>query len=148
MDPFINPKILYRPIFGQYSPPNTQAGRGFLSIFSKVLPFIKSVFKSILPVAKKAAANPHIQKAANQLKDHAIDAGINVASDALQGKNIGESLKRETINIGKNTAQDLLDTAKASRKRPLSEESSLNPKKKKKKKKKSRKSGRARDLFD
>lgn len=156
MDPLINPKFLYRPLFGQYTPPQSQYGKGFFSVFSKVLPFIKNIFQKIMPVAKKVASNPTVRQAANQLKDHAIDAGINVASDVLKGENIGKSIKREAANVGLNTAQDLLDTAKASRKRGAADGGSVKSKKKKKKKDKPKKSGvkrgllgRARgDLFD
>ena len=159
MDPLINPKFLYRPLFGQYTPPQTQYGKGFFSIFSKLLPFVKGVFQKIMPVAKKVASHPTVRQAASQLKDHAIDAGLNVANDALKGENIGESLKREAANVGINTAQDLLDTAKASRKRGANAGSEAKKKKKRKKdklKKGARKQsmkkgllGRARgDIFD
>ena len=156
MDPLINPRFLYKPVFGAYSQ-QSQAGRGFLSIFSKVLPFIKTAFKAILPAAKKAVSNPVVKRAANELKKQAIDAGLNVASDALQGENIGQSIKQNAIKAGTNTAQNLLDSAKASRRRSKDSSGASNPAPKKKKRKKtssvttSRKTsrkGRSIDLFD
>ena len=75
--------------------PIIQRGKGLgsllSSLFRKVVPAITSIGKSIIksPVAKNVLS---------AAKDAAIDAGLNLASDVVSGKNLKSSLNE---NIGR-----------------------------------------------
>lgn len=90
MDPFVNP---YNSAWKSFGAVDRQSGSGFLSIFSKVLPFVKSAVKGLFSVGKKVAKNKTVQKIASDLKNQAVDAGIGAVNDAVQGKNVKDGLK-------------------------------------------------------
>jgi hypothetical protein len=84
-----------------------QRGRGIGSTLS-------SMFKGVIPAMKlmghKLLESPITQKILKTAKRSAIDAGLNVAKDTLQGKNLKESLK-ENVATAKKSVTDSLLTA-------------------------------------
>lgn len=76
-----------------YQGPRFQHGHGFGSFFGRM-------FRSIAPVIL-----PGLKSAGKQL----LKAGVNVASDALQGQNIGESVKEHFSNAGRTIARNTLN---------------------------------------
>ena len=83
------------PLFVYQSQMQSMRGAGIGSIFSNiytsVMPFIKSALKIGSKAAKSKVGKAMVKKA----KKKAMKAGLNVVSDALQGKNVVESTKRE-----------------------------------------------------
>ena len=78
-----------RPSYPVFVGTRRQVGGVFGSIARSFLPFIK---RAAVPVLKEVGKN-------------ALELGTNVAFDALQGENVGESLKAR----GKQSAINLLD---------------------------------------
>ena len=75
------------------------AGRGLLSIFSKIIPYAKKAFKWLFPVAKKVVTNPTVRKTAGKIADAAIDTGIDLVSDTVKKKNPGENLNKNVDKV-------------------------------------------------
>jgi len=86
---------------------DTQRGRGFGSTLS-------SMFKGVIPamqfMGRKLLESPITQKILKTAKRSALEAGLNVASDTLRGRNLGESLK-ENVGTAKKAVTDSLVTA-------------------------------------
>jgi hypothetical protein len=86
---------------------DTQRGRGLGSTLS-------SMFKGVVPalqfMGRKLLDSPITQKALKTAKKSAIEAGLNVATDTLQGRNFGESLK-DNVSTAKKAVTDSLLTA-------------------------------------
>ena len=118
MDPLINPPFLYKQPFG-VSITEVQKGQGLFSVFSKVIPLLKSLFSRAAPlaksVAKNVANNSFVKEAAKELQGQAIDAGIEVGRDLLAGESVKDSLKRHAANAGRNVAEKMLDISKKRR---------------------------------
>lgn len=76
---------------------NRGAGIGsiFSNIYSSVVPLFKSAFKIGSKLAKTDVGKSVIKSA----KKKAMQAGINVVNDALQGKNVVASTKQQVQNI-------------------------------------------------
>jgi hypothetical protein len=79
-------------------------GSTFSKIYSAVVPFVKD---KILPFVKKAVDSPTGQKLLGQAKKTAAQAGVEVVSDALKGRNVLDSSKR-ALGRAKNRMQNTL----------------------------------------
>lgn len=119
--------------------PYLQRGKGLGnilgSLFRAALPVVSSIGRSIF-------SSPITRNLAHTAKKAAIDTGLNVISDVVEGKNLGESVKDNLGEARSRIAQSLRERPKPTKKRK-------NPGKKAKapKKKKYKQSGRG-DLFD
>lgn len=71
-----------------------QRGRGLGSFFRAI---IRTVLPIISSVGSKVVKSPITKNLIKTAKRSAIDAGLNVASDVLEGKNLGESLKSNLV---------------------------------------------------
>ena len=86
-----------------------QRGRGIGGLLRLVkslfTPLVKSAGKSIV----KAATSNTGKAVLNSIKDQAIDSGIKLASDALRGEDMNESLQTELQTV-KRKAEDGLES--------------------------------------
>lgn len=121
MDPLINPRHHFRPIFGSVTR-EVQHGQGFFSIFSKVIPTLGALFKRIAPVAKKVAGSQLAKTAAKELRNQAIDVGLNLATDLTKGDNALDSLKKHSKNAGESLAKKMIQEAKEQKKRVVDDD--------------------------
>ena len=91
----------------------SQRGAGigsiFSNIYSSVMPFIKSAFK----VGAKAVKSKAGRALAKKAKKRAMKAGLNVVSDALQGKNVVQSTKRELNKAKKEVKRGISKSVNA-----------------------------------
>ena len=62
---------------------------------------LRGFLKTIAPMAKKAAVS---------LGKNALDAGVGIAKDALQNKDLKQSLKHNLVNAGLNVTKELSPT--------------------------------------
>lgn len=134
--------------------PFIQRGRGFGSALS-------SMYKSFVPAlqlfGKKILASPLTQQVLQTAKRSATQAGLNVATDVLQGKKVKDSLT-ENISTAKQAVTDSIVSAlkQANSQTGVTEELKVEPKRSKRKAstilaakkggKKNRK--RSKDVFD
>jgi hypothetical protein len=148
MDFLINPPQYTHELFGvdnsRFTP--MQSGRGVFGFFGKLLkgliPLGKKLFRNLAPIASAVASNSTVQKLASDLKDHAIDAGINIATNVVSGNDVKEGLMQDLEAVKQTTIKRAKEfIKKPGKKRSLSGATRHLPKKKKKKKKKNR------DLF-
>jgi hypothetical protein len=83
-----------------------QRGRGFGSILS-------SFFRTVLPVVKSIGSSiiksPITKQVLSTARNSAIDAGLNIAADALSGENVGDSLQKHAGTVAQNIAQTVRD---------------------------------------
>ena len=93
-----------------------QRGRGIGGLFrllkSVFSPFVKTVGKSIIGVAKSSSG----KKIMNVLKDQAIDSSMNLAAQAIRGNNLKATLNDE-LNDAKNNLSSTIDDIRKNRKR-------------------------------
>ena len=84
-----------------------QRGRGIGGLLRLVkslfTPLVKSAGKSIV----KAATSNTGKAVMNSIKDQAIDSGIRLASDALRGEDMDESLHNELQSVKRKAADGL-----------------------------------------
>ena len=84
-----------------------QRGRGIWGLLRLVkslfTPLVKSAGKSIV----KAATSNTGKAVMNSIKDQAIDSGIRLASDALRGEDMDESLHNELQSVKRKAADGL-----------------------------------------
>lgn len=115
-----------------------QSGRGLGSIF-------KSVFKMLIPAAKAAIKSPIARNILKAAKSAGKDAALSLASDAVAGRNMGESLDRnlqdarETIGMSLKPTKPVATRQRASKKKQRNKSSLSYPAKRGK---------RQRDIFD
>lgn len=91
---------------------NVQVGRGLGSIFSKIFSKIAPIAKTLFNFGKKALASKPVKNVVNAAKDTAIQSGIQVIDDVIQGKNVGESLKENAAEASKKIGIRAADEAK------------------------------------
>ena len=84
-------------------------GSIFSNIYSSVIPFLKGAFKVGSKVAKSSAG----RTIAKNVKKKAMRAGLNVVGDALQGKNVVQSTKREVKKAQSALKKDIVKRASA-----------------------------------
>ena len=84
-----------------------QKGRGIGGILrffrSLFIPIVKSAGKTI----KKVAASKTAKNLGHAVKDQVIESGIKVGVDALQGKNLKESVKNELKNVKRKAGDSI-----------------------------------------
>ena len=80
-----------------------QRGRGL----GGLLRLVKSVFTPIAKTAVKAAKSNTGKAIFKALKEQAIDSSVNLATDALRGKNLNESFQNELESVRENTANTI-----------------------------------------
>lgn len=89
--------------------PYIQRGRGFGST-------LNSMFRGIIPAARvmgrKVYDSPLTKNVLETAKRSALEAGLNVAEDTLEGKNVKESLKGNVIAAKKKISQSLVSALK------------------------------------
>lgn len=91
-------------------------GAGVGSIFSTLYSTVKPLITKALTKGVKASKGSTARGIMKDAKKTAMEAGLNVVSDALSGKNIGDSTKRELKNAKKimlsKAGGRILDSAK------------------------------------
>lgn len=91
----------------------SQRGRGLGNIFG-------SLMRAVIPLGKSIFRSPITKSILNSVKDSAIQGGVSVASDALRGGDVKESLKKNLGNARDrlaNTLDSNFQTGKRSKKR-------------------------------
>lgn len=91
---------------------NVQRGRGIGSILSSIFRKIAPFARTILNIGKKAATSKPAQEVFRSAKNEALKTGIQIADDALQGKNVRESIRSNAEKAAKTVAQSALGEAK------------------------------------
>ena len=74
-------------------------GNGIGSIFSSIFKGIAPLVKGALGIGTKALKTKGAQKALKDLKKASINAGIDLASDALAGKDLKKSVESQIQNV-------------------------------------------------
>ena len=94
-----------------------QRGRGIGGLLRLVkslfTPLVKSAGKSIV----KAATSNTGKAVLNSIKDQAIDSGIKLASDALRGEDMNESLQTELQTVKRKAVDGLESVARKKKKK-------------------------------
>jgi len=94
-----------------------QRGRGIGGLLRLVkslfTPLVKSAGKSIV----KAATSNTGKAVLNSIKDQAIDSGIRLASDALRGEDMDESLHNELQSVKRKAADGLESVVRKKKKK-------------------------------
>ena len=77
------------------------------------------------PVITDIFSSTPVKQVTADIKDSALNAGLNLASDIIQGENVKDSLEKNVKEFGKNVGQSVVNTAdsfltsnKSSKKRP------------------------------
>ena len=91
---------------------NVQRGRGIGSILSSIFSKIAPIARTILNVGRRVVKTKPVQEVLKSAKSEALKTGVQIADDALQGKNIGESIKSNAETAAKSIAQSALGEAK------------------------------------
>lgn len=91
-------------------------GKGVGSIFSRIFSSVVPYVMRGIDLGKRAIKSEVGKKITKTLKRTATEAGLNVVSDALQGKNVIDSAKRELkkakSEMGQKLEKHLADRAK------------------------------------
>lgn len=107
MDRQINPPYRRKRQIGTVSNA-PQSGRGLLSFFTRVLP---PLFKRALPflksIFKKVAGNSVVKSTVKDLKNTAINAGIDLATDAIRGEDPEKNLAKRKEEAKHTIARSL-----------------------------------------
>lgn len=113
-------------------------GSIFSTIFRRLVPLAKNVVNTGLNFAQSKTGKKFIKGA----KRTALDAGLNIAHDALQGQNLKQSVTKRLKNAGEELIEDIRGKPKRRkrRKKVIAKKyrggsTKKKPKKKKKKKK-------------
>ncbi len=127
--------------------PYIQRGRGLGSTLG-------SMFKGVIPamqvMGRKILESPVTQKVLKTAKRSAIEAGLNLATDALEGENLNESLSKNMSTAKKVVTDSLISALKRS-KRKIDPKPKPKPKQKLKiatPQKQNKRKKVARDIFD
>ena len=92
---------------GNYYEDPYQAGAGIGSVFSKLFSNVVPIVKSIFNVGKQAAATPLGQAVIRDAKKTAMQAGLNVVNDAMEGKNILQSTRDQVKGATRTMTEQL-----------------------------------------
>lgn len=138
--------------------PYIQRGRGFGSALSSMF---KGVFPAMQVLGQRLFSSPTTQKLLKTAKQSAIEGGLNVATDVLQGKKLSRSVADNVATAKKAVTDSLvsaLNRAKVSSVGNVSVDTGVNKRKRAKKssvappavvaKKAKRKKQSYRDLFE
>lgn len=86
-----------------------QRGRGIGSIFASLFKAVVPAFKSI---GRAIIKSPITKSALSTAKNKAIDAGIQIAADALSGENIGQSISKNLKTVSSAIGDDVVSSLK------------------------------------
>jgi len=117
-----------------------QRGRGIGSILTSLF---KGVVPAIKAFGKTLFSSPVTKAVAKTARDAAVDAGLNVAADVLEGRNVSSSIDQGLANAIKRVAATLRQSGTTN-----SSFSGKYPKKARKSKKKRSKIRTNKDIFD
>ena len=81
----------YPIVYGSYG----RRGAGIGSIFSSLFSHLVPVVKTALGIGRRALASPAGQQLAKAAKRSAMQAGLNLVGNTLQGEDVATSAKRE-----------------------------------------------------
>ena len=118
---YAGPSHMLGGAFTIYSGTRRQRGGSFFGSLKKIM---VPVGQSAVRGLKAAARNPMVQSAAKRVLEQGIALGTNVAVDALQGRNVGESIRERAREgalqalTGTPTGSAPTQTPKRKRKRP------------------------------
>ena len=82
-------------------------GSGIGTIFSTLFRSLIPIAQTIFGATKKAASSPLGRKILKSTKRHAVDAGLEVAQDALDGENVIQAAKKRGKVAAEKTLMDL-----------------------------------------
>jgi hypothetical protein len=95
-------------------------GRGIASIFGRIFSSVVPLVKGAFNIGSRAVKSDAGQALVKEVKKSATRAGLNVVSDALQGKNVLDSTKRElaraTQSVGKKVDQMIVPNGQSASK--------------------------------
>jgi len=94
----------------------------FSTIFSNVVPFVKSAFR----IGSKVAKSNVGQELTKHLKKSAQEAGVAVVNDALQGKNVLQSSKQQVAKVAKSMSDKVSELDQAAVRKPKKKKGSKN----------------------
>ena len=77
-------------------------GGGIGNIFSNIFRGLVPIAKSLFGIGKSLARTPGGQRILRTAQKSAVNAGLDIASDALSGENVIQSAKRNVGKVGKN----------------------------------------------
>lgn len=89
--------------YDQYYNRGDGIGSIFRSLYSTVVPIVKSAFR----IGKKAMATPVGQAVKKAAKRTAMSAGLNVVNSALDGERVDKAIKRELKSTPGNFVKEL-----------------------------------------
>jgi len=113
----------------RYSVRGEGIGSIFSTLFSKVTPIIGRLAKKAINVGQSAIASNTGRQVKKELKRSLSKAGLNIVGDALQGKNIVESGKKQLKTIANNTIKSALKSSnKSKRSKPPKNKTQRKPK--------------------
>jgi hypothetical protein len=89
-------------------------GTGIASIFGRIFSTVVPLVKGALRLGSRAAKSKVGRSLAKEMKRSATQAGVNVVSDALKGKNIIDSSKKALNQVTENMGNRITSLASAS----------------------------------
>ena len=113
-----------------------QKGFGFRGIQNGagIGSFFSGLFRKIAPLASrgaravgKALTSPTAKKIASEVKDAAIDTGLNLVTNALEGKDAGEGLQKDLKDMKNDVVTNIKRMKRRRKYDLLSEEESDEP---------------------
>jgi hypothetical protein len=81
-----------------------QRGRGIGSILSS---FFRTVFPIVKSIGSSILKSPVTKEVLSTAKNSAIDAGLNIAADALSGENVADSMAKHAGSASKKVGISL-----------------------------------------
>jgi len=91
--------------------PFIQRGRGLGGIFSSILRGALPALKTFLNIGGNALKSQAGKSIINAAKHSAVKAGLNLAADAMKGKNIPASIKQNLKEAGSEVADKFKDAS-------------------------------------
>lgn len=101
----------------------TQYGRGIGSFFSGILRRVAPLAAKGARVVGKALTSSTAKKIANDVKDAAVDTGLNLITNSLEGKDANEGLQNDFKKMKKDVVNNIKRIKRRKKYDLLSEES-------------------------
>ncbi len=73
--------------------------------------FLGKLFKRVWPVVSSIFSSAPVKQVASNVKDSAVKAGLNLASDIIHGENVKESLEKNAKSFGQDVGQSVINVA-------------------------------------
>ena len=93
-------------------------GRGIGGLLRLVKSLFSPIVRSVVETAVKAATSKIGRKVIEEVKDQAVSTGINMLADAVRGKDMKQSAKRELKTV-KHRAADVIESFKPVKKKGI-----------------------------